>query len=144
MICNNCGNEVSNQTRFCDKCGSPMVAQTQPLEKKDMETIDNTVILMLSYLGILFFLPLVVCPDSKTGRFHANLVLLIASGACSVLILILSAILMAIHWRLWFIGSLLNTALFITWLYMVIYGMKNVKAGEEKPLPYIGDISIIK
>ncbi|MBR7137677.1 MAG: hypothetical protein IKC99_06420, partial [Clostridia bacterium] len=27
---------------------------------------------ILSYLWILFFLPLVVCPGSKFGRFHAN------------------------------------------------------------------------
>ena len=32
----------------------------------------NKSVCALSYLSILFFLPLVVCPDSKFGRFHAN------------------------------------------------------------------------
>ena len=47
------------------------------------ENLNGTVKVMsaLAYLWILFFLPLVVCPDSKFGRYHANqgLVLLLAA-----------------------------------------------------------------
>lgn len=149
MICSNCGKEVGQQTRFCEICGSPivsqMVPQTQLTGKKENETADNTIIFMLAYLSILFFLPLLVCPKSKEGRFHANqgLVLLIASSVCSLLLIILNAILTAIDSRLWLITLFLVTALFIAWLCLVITGIKNVKAGEKKPLPIIGNPFII-
>ena len=32
----------------------------------------NKVWAVLAYLGILFFLPLVACKDSRFGKFHAN------------------------------------------------------------------------
>ena len=46
----------------------------------------NKVVSALAYLGILFFLPLVAAPESKSGKFHANqsLVILLFSVAGSI------------------------------------------------------------
>lgn len=98
----------------------------------------NKTISALSYLGILFFLPLVVCPDSKFGRFHANqsLVLLICMVICNVVGNILVMI-------LGFIGTLVLSVLGLAQLALVIYGIVNTIQGNAKPLPVIGNLFTI-
>ena len=96
---------------------------------------------MLSY--VLFFLPLISCPTSKIGRFHANqgLVLLITSVAGNIAVSILSSLL---TWRLWAITSFIGWAWGIVVLALIIIGMVNANKGEQKPLPVIGGFTIIK
>lgn len=79
----------------------------------------------LSYLGLLFLIPMIIGNDRFT-KFHANqgLKLYIAGW-------ILRGI-GAIAWPIWAIGAVLKILLIIT-------GIKNVLNGEEKPLPYIGN-----
>ncbi len=149
MNCHNCGKEIAGTMRFCDGCGAPLAFdQTNTAQRTTVasEAKENKVIFILAYLGILFFLPLVSCPDSKIGRFHANqgLVLLLASIAGQIVISILSAIILAISWRLWAIVSLLSWAWALAILALVIIGMINANKGLEKPLPVIGGIRIIK
>ncbi|HHV59444.1 MAG TPA: hypothetical protein GXX49_03965 [Clostridiaceae bacterium] len=110
------------------------------------EAQENKVIFILAYLGILFFLPLVSCPNSKVGRFHANqgLLLLITSVAGQIVVNILSGIILAISWRLWSITSLISWAWAIAIIALVIIGMSSANKGEQKPLPIIGKFTLIK
>jgi uncharacterized membrane protein len=103
----------------------------------------NKIIFMLSYLGILFFLPLVCCPNSKPGRFHANqgLVLLITSIVGQIALGIINIIL---PWSLWALSSLLSVAWSGGMIALVVLGMVYTYKEEERPLPVIGGISIIK
>ena len=86
----------------------------------------------LAYL--IFFLPLIVCPDSKYGKFHANqgLLLLITSIVGTVVL----SIIPIIGWVL-----LLFYPLVI--LVLGIMGLVNGFSGKAKPLPIIGN-TIIK
>ncbi len=88
----------------------------------------------LAYL--VFFLPLVAAPNSKSGRYHANqgLVLLIFWIA-------ISAIGHALPILGWFI------ILPIGWVITVILfliGFSNGLSGKQKPLPLIGNFELIK
>jgi uncharacterized membrane protein len=149
MHCMNCGQEVASNVKFCGGCGSPIpaaqgdqaTAQAAPVVN---EAQDNKVIFILSY--ILFFLPLISCPESKVGRFHANqgLVLLITSVAGHIALSILNSIILAISWRLWAITSLLSWIWVIAISALAIIGMINANKGEQKPLPIIGGITILK
>ena len=87
----------------------------------------------LAYL--IFFLPLIACPDSKYGKFHANqgLLLLIASIVGTVVL----SIIPIIGWVL-----LLFYPLVI--LVLGIMGLVNGFSGKAKPLPIIGKYTIIK
>ena len=148
MHCNNCGQEIASNVKFCDGCGSPIaparsdqpVAQAVPAAKE----ADNKVVFILSY--ILFFLPLISCPESKVGRFHANqgLVLLITSVIGHVSLSILNTIILAISLRLWAFTSILTWAWIIAIGALAIIGMINANKGEQKPLPIIGNITILK
>lgn len=84
---------------------------------------------------ILFFLPLIVCPDSKYAKFHANqsLLLLITSIAGNVIL----GIIPVIGWMLIPIYGLGVLALFIM-------GLINGFGGKAKRLPLIGTFDILK
>ena len=87
----------------------------------------------LSYL--IFFLPLVACPESKYAKFHANqaLLLLIAAIAGNVIL----GIVPVIGWMLMPIFGLGVLAL-------GIMGLINGFGGKAKRLPLIGKFTIIK
>jgi uncharacterized membrane protein len=93
----------------------------------------NKTIAGLAYL--LFFLPLISCPDSKYGKFHANqaLLLLIVSIAGNI---ILSAIPV--------IGWILVPVFGIVMFVFFILGLINGLNGKAKELPLIGKFRIIK
>jgi len=155
MYCKNCGKEINDEAKFCDGCGE--AAQGETMNKQSAKIEDqnvsstgtiksdssNKVIFMLAYLGFLFFLPLVSCPESKTGRFHANqgLVLLITGFIGQFILMILFSLL---SWRLWALTSIISTLWGLALLALVIIGMINASKEEEKPLPIIGGIRIIK
>ncbi|MDD4772195.1 MAG: hypothetical protein PHZ09_01130 [Eubacteriales bacterium] len=94
----------------------------------------NKVISALSYFGILFFLPLVACPNSRFGRFHANqgLILLILSAISGMLNIVP------------IIGGLLSSVAGIAVFILFLFGLINTLNGFAKELPFVGNISIIK
>lgn len=95
---------------------------------------------------ILFFLPLIACKDSQYGRFHANqgLLLLILSIVGSIALSVVSGILIAFTWHLFWFTSLLHGAFGLFIIFLVITGLLNGLNGKAKPLPIIGEIQIIK
>jgi len=84
---------------------------------------------------ILFFLPLVACPESRYGKFHANqgLVLLILGIAGSIVLGIIPII-----------GWILLPIFSIAILALAIIGLINGFNGKAKELPLIGKFRIIK
>lgn len=105
----------------------------------------NRLMAVLSYLGILVIIPILVTPDSKFVRFHANqgVILLIASLVYGAINRILGFV---IGWipivggiivSLW---SLIGVILFI----FAILGIINAAQGKGKELPVIGSYRILK
>ena len=159
MYCRKCGKEINEDLKFCGNCGDD---RTTPFEK-DAKKVK--VASALAYVSILFFLPLVMCPDSKKGRFHANqgLVLLITnfiiSIAASVLILVFTFMIMSqamlfdiegdmtvlvigIVGELIVSFALLGAGIFL--LVVQIMGIVAGAQGVEKKLPFIGRFKILK
>ena len=104
---------------------------TVGFDPQDIEK--NKVMAGLAY--ILFFLPLVVCPTSPFGKFHANqgLILLIVSVAGTIIL----SIIPIIGWLLLPIFGLLVAVL-------AVLGIINGLTGKDKELPVIGKFKIIK
>lgn len=84
---------------------------------------------------IIFFLPLVACPDSAFGKFHANqaLILLILGLGGSIVLSIIPIL-----------GWILLPVLSIFVLVLGIIGLVNGLSGKAKELPLIGKFRIIK
>lgn len=171
--CVKCGQSVADEVGFCPNCGQQMGAApgnagapdafsaqanqfadkvqnlnntkdfTGEFSAQDIE--QNKVLAVFSYLAILVLIPIFAAKDSKFARFHANqgLILLIASFALSVGMTILSWIILAISWRLYFIISIL-WLLWIPIFVLSILGIVNVLNGRAKQLPLIGHLRILK
>lgn len=106
---------------------------------------DNKVMAILAYFGPLVLIPMFAAKNSKFARYHSNqgLVLFIACIIYSIAYSIVSAIVLAISWRLYFITSILGfvSIAFTVW---AVLGIINACKGEMKPLPFIGHITILK
>jgi len=93
---------------------------------------NEKIMCMLAYL--IFFLPLIVIPNSDSGKFHANqgLLILLLSIALSII-----AMIPILGWIVGIFG----------WIFVVILivmGMINANNMETKELPLIGKFRIIK
>ena len=96
------------------------------------------IICALSYLWILFFLPLVVLPGDKFGKFHANQALLnLIVGVVLAVVTRLIGWIPVIGWLISFVAGLIS-------LVFVIWGIYHALTGQQKPYPIIGHITIIK
>jgi len=116
--------------------------ETGSIDPADIEK--NKVMGGLAYF--LFFLPLIACPDSKYGRFHANqgLVYLLLSVAAGIAISVLTAIFLVISFRLWWLTTLISFVVWIAIIALGIIGLINGFSGKAKELPFVGKIRIIK
>ena len=87
----------------------------------------------LAYL--LFFLPLITCPESRYAKFHANqgLLLWIAGIAGTVILGIIPIV-----------GWILMPVYGVVILILGIMGLVNGFGGKAKPLPLIGKFTILK
>ncbi len=103
-------------------------------EEFDLQDIEkNKTMAGLAY--IIFFLPLLVCPESKYGKFHANqaLILLLVGIIGNVILGFIPII-----------GWILMPIFAIAVLILGIMGLVNGFSGKAKKLPIIGKFSIIK
>ncbi len=98
---------------------------TQKEEKKEK---GKDLIAILSYIGILFLVPLLASKDNAFAQFHAKqgLVLFIAEIATSLVA------------RIPFIGWFIGMTVWVIWLVLSIIGIINVVNGKQVSLPVIG------
>lgn len=157
--CRKCGNTIDESFSHCGYCGDDRSVDF------NSDTKNVKVASALAYLGILFFLPLVICPDSKKGRFHANqgLVLFIMNMVVSFVSVILTFVFTFIimsQVRLFDIDSNMTVLIIgiigfiIVWMLLMgfgifilvlqILGIINGAKGIEQKLPLIGKFKIIK
>ena len=96
----------------------------------DIDPVER-MISAVSYLWLLFFLPLILIPRSGFGRFHANQALLnLIWGVVSFLLMRLVP---AVGW----LFALLMAV-------YPIWGIVNAMLGRERPFPVIGRFTIIR
>ncbi len=105
----------------------------------------NKAMAILAYFGPLVLIPIFVAKDSKFARYHSNqgLVLLLAAIAYGIVYNILSAIILAISWRLYFIVSIIGLVSIVITV-LAIIGIINAATGKAKELPLIGNFKILK
>lgn len=84
---------------------------------------------------IIFFLPLLACPDSKFGKYHANQ---------GLLLLILGFVGSFVLGMIPIIGWLLLPVFSILVLVLGIMGLINGFNGKVKELPIIGKFRLLK
>lgn len=162
-FCNKCGKEIPVGANNCPNCGAPTenaqqnaqnAQNAQDFVNNIMNTADTTSqfdpqdindnkgMSVLAYIGFLFLVPLLACPNSRFARYHTNqgLVLFLMELAIGVVIGIFSIIpVIGI-----IIGGLLGSVGGILALVLSILGIVNVAQGQAKELPIIGKITLLK
>ncbi|MBO4628103.1 MAG: zinc-ribbon domain-containing protein [Lachnospiraceae bacterium] len=160
-FCNQCGAQLQDGAAFCPACGAqqgaapqqaaPQQGQagqagsgfdfkalientpdfTSQMDPADIEA--NKSMAILSYIWILFIVPLVAAPQSKFARFHANqgLVLCVCWIAASLIVWIP-------------IVKILSFILYLVGLGYMVIGIMNANNGKAKELPFIGKFRIIR
>ena len=100
---------------------------------------------VLAYLGILVLVPLLAAKESKFAQYHAKQGITLFAAEIVLMVLYWVAGLAAVFTG--GIGFLLFPILGLVWLGLVvlsIIGIINAVNGEEKPLPIIGGIQLMK
>lgn len=163
-FCSNCGAKIADASKFCPSCGNatestvavqpdaqqatatppiPTPAASGGFETKDIE--QHKLMAILSYLGILVLIPIFGAKESPYARYHANqgLILCIAAILYSIAYSVLSGVILAISWRLYWVVSLLG---FVGLIFAVlcVIGIINAANGHAKELPVIGKFKILK
>ncbi len=136
---------AANQNDFSAKVAALNNTADTTADYDANDIAQNKAMGILAYFGPLCFIPMFAAKGSKFARFHANqgLVLLIACAAWSIASSILSAIILAISWRLYFITSIIGL-LSIVFAILAVLGIINAANGKAKELPVIGKIKILK
>ncbi|MBC5631334.1 DUF4870 domain-containing protein [Parabacteroides hominis] len=100
---------------------------------------------VLAYFGPLVLIPMLAARDSAFARYHSNqgLLLCIASIIYGIAYSILSAVILAISWRLYFVVSLIGLVGFV-FAVLAVIGIINAVNGRAKELPIIGKYRILK
>ena len=169
-FCRFCGQPLEEGSRFCGNCGAnvegngagvgeggagqPQSAETPYTPPNDGEydprDVENTkVVCAISYIGFLFFIPLLAYPNSRFAKFHANQALVVF--LFSVLIRVVCSFGAGIWWALPFLpnyvenlGSwMFNLAEWALPLAAGICGFINALNGKAKEIPIIGKINLV-
>ncbi|MDR2559979.1 MAG: hypothetical protein LBC86_10645 [Oscillospiraceae bacterium] len=166
MYCGKCGAQNPDDNCFCGKCGVRCDSNPENSDKNDKRTEftgndysgafnpsdieTNKVASLLAYP--LFFIPLIICPNSKFGRFHAN------QGLIIFIFSLINSIIQNIFgywnwgWRwFWDSGRNFNFSPFsifsnvfgVALLAAVVYGIVNAANGKAVEIPVIGKFRII-
>lgn len=103
-------------------------------ESYDADVRENKTLGYLCYLGPLLVIPLLLKPKSRFLRYHCN----------QGLMLLIFSVLVTVFDGLAGIGWLIGIAGSIAALIWLVQGLMNVKNGVRRPLPLIGEITILK
>ena len=168
-FCKFCGGRVDDGVKFCGSCGGEVeqvasntasafdntktqnnTQQTPPPPTSEAADIEqNKIICAISYVSILFFLPLLACPESRFGKFHANqsLILLIASSVIGIVGSIANGLIEALFFlpdslrviASGFVGLIVSAAPVAG----MIFGIVTAIQGQMKEIPVIGRFNLI-
>ncbi len=169
--CGKCGKQMDEGLKFCPACGAATeIPQAEPAQQtqavqndfsQKIQNLGNTAdtttefdaadinqnkaMAILAYFGPLVLIPILAAKDSKFARYHSNqgLVLLLAAIAYGIAYSILSSIILAISWRLYFVVSIIGLVSLVITILAVI-GIINAASGRAKELPLIGKFKILK
>lgn len=100
----------------------------------------------LSYIGLLFLIPMFVNKDSAYTKFHVNqgIVLCVVDIVGGIALSIVGTILGFIPFIGALVAGLLSLVFGIAVFVFMILGIVNASTGKAVPLPIIGQITIYK
>lgn len=93
---------------------------------------------IFAYLGIIFWLIAFLAGDKEGAKFHLN------QGLVLFLFMVVLGVLSGVLSVVPLVGGIVACVGYIVWLVFVIMGIVSVCKDEEKELPLIGKIHLLK
>ena len=170
-FCTQCGAQIDDNAVICPSCGAKTnnantnannnfnAGFTPPpspngnamgndftFQYDPYDVQQNKAMAVLSYIGLLFLIPLLAAPNSPYARFHTNqgLILFITDAVGGIIVGILSAILGLIPILGAILVVLITGAYGIGIFVLLVMGIVNAATGKAKELPIVGKFRLIK
>lgn len=105
---------------------------TMNFDQQDIESTKG--LAWLSYLGLLFLIPMLVNKESAYTKFHVN------QGLALFIANIVVGVITPIPFIGWIAGSICGVACFVFEIMGIVFALQ----GKAKRLPIIGKIELIK
>jgi uncharacterized membrane protein/ribosomal protein L40E len=163
-VCKTCGASLSEEVKFCPRCGSPMSAEengaasgganrSSSFNKQTFDDMMNTedvtanmdpediqknkVMAVLAYLGFLILIPIFTATDSRFARYHVGQAINLWAAE-----VILSLIVSIFKWIpvIGVIIRILSWIVGIVIFVLAVLGLVNAVQGRAKALPLVGNI----
>ncbi len=133
-FCSKCGAQLNEGDKACGNCGEPVVEvhTTATLSSND------TWMGILSYLGLLSLIPYLVKDQTPFVRAHA------VRGINLLLLEIIAGVAVGVFSWVPVLNNILSTLAGLASFALSLIGIINVANKEDKDLPFIGSIRMIK
>jgi len=133
--CAKCGSQLNEGDKACGNCGEPA-----PGANRAPETTSSNDMWMgiLSYLGLLALIPYLVKDQSAFVRAHA------VRGINLLILEVIAMVAAGVFSWVPVLSGILNTIVGLASFAFSLIGIINVANKEDKDLPVIGNIRLIK
>jgi len=133
-FCSKCGSQLNEGDKACGNCGEPVIANrsTSAAGSNDMWMG------ILSYLGVLALIPYLVKDQTPFVRAHA------VRGMNLMLMEVIAWVAVGIFSWVPVLDGILSTLVGLASFVLSLIGIINVANKEDKDLPFIGTIRLIK
>lgn len=146
--CKNCGQQLPDNANACPSCGAFVNDQgayqqqntpVTPVVTGDQDIQQNRGIAWLSYVGILFLIPMFIRKESPYCQFHVKqgATLFALEVAYNVVV---NIILLLLPYQIYGVFSTIFNLVNIFVLVVSIIGIVNAATGKQNPLPLVGQI----
>ena len=164
-FCKNCGQQINDDAAFCPNCGTtvgnaqqPQQAPVQPqVMNNNGEPLPNEKgVAWLSYVGLLFLIPLFVKKDSEYCKFHVKEgATLFAVDLAYLIVKSILLLIIDLPTRTYYYGFYIHSGIYhvfnvlfsLGYIFLVvvsIMGIVRAATGKKLELPLIGKIPFIK
>jgi uncharacterized membrane protein len=134
-FCAKCGKELGENEKFCPKCGEPVGGFGNPVVSSGS---DETLMGVLSYLGLLALIPFLSSGQTSFVRAHA------VRGVNLMLLEVIAGAVAGIVYWVPVLNVIVSVLVGLASFALSLIGIINVVNHDDKDLPFIGAIRLIK
>jgi len=132
--CAKCGSQLNDSDKACGNCGEPV-----PGANRTADTSSNDMWMgILAYLGVLALVPYLVKDQSAFVRSHA------IRGINLLILEVIAWVAVGVFAWVPILDGILSTVVGLASFVFSLIGIINVANKEDKDLPFIGNIRLIK
>ncbi|NLI55173.1 MAG: zinc-ribbon domain-containing protein [Clostridiales bacterium] len=133
-FCAKCGKELNEDDKVCSSCGEPVGVVRSEVSGGSNETLMG----ILAYLGVLALIPYLVKDQTSFVRSHA------LRGMNLLLLEVIAWVAVGIFSWVPVLDSILSGLVGLASFVLSLIGIINVDNHDDKDLPFIGTIRLIK